>query len=313
MGVGERIARRLIGHPAVERGAARIGYGPGYPNLAQQFKIGDKVALGNGDIGKVIKECVGPTGFKSYRVQVTASSAPMTVGRRVYSTVNGMAKIAGLEPEIVASFYSHETNNRIAVVGCEIAYEEREQQIGLQKHSSLPQDGGMLFPYNPPQTVMFHMGSVQFPIDVIFINGSGVITDIQHNRSPGTDERWGSKGRVAGVLEVNGGFCRSRGIVPGDFVGVRTVKTAQEAFAPEEQSNRPDSSAPHALPSNLEKPALTPEQFEGRGQTPDQILNPEHGSPMAEPLDKGHWDSQHGYDPTQSFGDSVTTRPGPGF
>lgn len=311
MGLADRIAKRIASHPSVQRGADRLGY---KLSLDAQFAVGDKVVLGNGDMGKVLKECVGPTGFKSYRVQVTSSAASATVGRRVYATCNGMAKLGHLVSDIVASFHTRD-GDRIATVVCEAAVDDQDQRVGLQKYSSLPTGSGMLFPYDPPRQVMFHMGSVQFPIDVIFINNRGTITNIQHNRLPGVDECWGSNSRVAGVLEVNGGFCSGRDINIGDTVRISVVKTAQES-AQYPYGARTDAPV-HALPNKGLGGSPAPEErFKGRGETPDQVLSPDASLGIGkQPLDINHFDTQQGYDPTQTneeFLENTTTRPGPG-
>lgn len=258
-----------------------------------RFGPKDAVILGNGDRGMVLAEVTGPTGFKSFRVQITDSMDQASVGRRVFATGSGMIKAAGLGPETVASVYRPD-GEIIGVVGCELAVDQHAQQVGLQKHSSLPSDSGMLFPYNPPQNVSFHMGAVQFPIDVVFVDGSGHIAGIEHNCQPGVDASWTSPGRVAAVLEVTGGWCADRGVYPGDIVSLRTTKTAQETFDPmrsDDHTRAPTDIRPDA-----------PDRFKGH-DTPDEML-------ATQPLDGQHFEQQIGYDPAVDFGDDVTiTRP----
>lgn len=191
-----------------------------------RFASGTPVLLGNGDRGHILEQVVGPTGFKTYRVQVDASAAPLTIGRRVYATQNAMVKVGSIKPDVVVSFYKEADLQPSATIGAELAVERDEQIIGLQKYAQLPSDLGMLFPYEPPQEVTFHMGRVRFPIDVIFIDRSGRVAAIEEDCQPGYDSYW-RHGVVASVLEVNGGWCRQNNVVLRDAVRLVQVVTAQ--------------------------------------------------------------------------------------
>lgn len=246
------------------------------------FHPKDHVILGNGNHGRVLAEVVGPTGFKSFSVEITGSVRTQDVGRKVFATQNGMVKVSGLEPDIVAAILCPVKGMK-AVVGCELAASLASQEIGLQKYNVMPEDRGMLFPYDPPRPVTFHMGSVSFPIDVLFISENGTIQKIEANQEPGYDSRWRSIGKVAAVLEVNGGFCQARGIDPGMRVSIGNPKLAQETFDPA----RTDSYLYQSPATSRPNPS---ERFMDR-QMPDQILED------SQPLDGEHYELQTGYDP----------------
>jgi uncharacterized membrane protein (UPF0127 family) len=237
-----------------------------------KFSAGTRVVLGNGDSARVIEKVTGPTGFHSFRVEIEKSANPLYVGRRVYATPDGMYRIAGLAPEIVAAFYREGKISPKATIGCEIAVDELDQQVGLQKYSSLPQDDGMLFPYEPPRKVTFHMGSVSFPIDVIFVDPRGRIAAIEENCEPGVEQYW-SHGRISAVIEVNGGWCAARDIVAGDLVRLNNMRRAQEEFQPHvnrnDMANSNVNKDPHGQ-GYTEAPGGT--RFDGH-DTPDKILN----------------------------------------
>lgn len=266
-----------------------------------KFKPGTSVALGNGDTGRVVAEVVGPTGFKSYRVEITGSVNPLTVGRRVYSTNNAMIKLSSLAPDAVAAIYRDGQTQPIAVVGCELAVDQDAQVVGLQKYSSMPTDHGMLFPYDPPQNVTFHMGNVRFPIDVIFVNRIGRIEHICENREPGVEEYWTHR-QAAAVLEVNGGWCRAHGVATGDRLRVpRIAKTAQEILQP----GRPD---------NQQRPLTdirpdAPDRFKGN-DTPDEVMNSGSSVFSGQSADPGNFDSQMGYDQSNP---GLSNENGPAF
>jgi hypothetical protein len=115
-----------------------------------------------------------------------------------------------------------------AKLSCQIAYEHDMQVVGLQKHASLGDDEGMLFPYDTPRRVQFHMGKVRFPIDIIFVGSDGRITKKAENIKPGSPGRWGMP-HTSCVIETNGGFCAKHGIEVGTEVFELVDKYAYSA------------------------------------------------------------------------------------
>lgn len=258
-----------------------------------KWSKGTKVVLGNGDHGHVIEEVTGPTGFKSYRVQIDASKDRTAIGRRVFATNNAMYKVSGLMPDAVVTVFGGLNNNAVATIGCELAVDTEDQVIGLQKYSSLPSENGMLFPYDPPRDVSFHMGNVRFPIDVLFIDSTGRIASIFEDRQPGYDEQWRGLD-VSAVLEVNGGWCEEHDVNIGDVIAINMTRTAQaDPFQPEISGlSDPGVDNPAKNPRLPTDPKpMDPERFKGR-DTPDQVLDGD-----TQYLDPAHWDSQMGYDP----------------
>jgi uncharacterized membrane protein (UPF0127 family) len=114
-------------------------------------------------------------------------------------------------------------------ISCELANTVEKQTLGLQKRASLAAGDGMLFVFDKPKRAMFHMASVSFPIDMVFINAQNRISKIVPNIDPGTKGTW-SMPHTAHVLEVNGDFCFNNGIGVGDLVDISNIKTAQEKY-----------------------------------------------------------------------------------
>lgn len=110
-------------------------------------------------------------------------------------------------------------------VSCQIADTEELQTVGLQKHAGLNVGEGMVFPYDPPRKVSFHMAKVSFPIDIVFINSSSKISKIVEDIEPGTPGSWGMT-HTALVVEVPGGFCRENGIEVGQDAGAVSERVA---------------------------------------------------------------------------------------
>ncbi|WP_240512122.1 DUF192 domain-containing protein [Pseudoruegeria sp. SK021] len=100
----------------------------------------------------------------------------------------------------------------------EIADDPDERAIGLMNRASMPRQSGMLFVYEEPQSVAFWMRNTLIPLDLIFIDQTGIVTRVHQNAIP-LDETSIPGGRgVLAVLEVNGGLSEVLGIAPGSEV-----------------------------------------------------------------------------------------------
>lgn len=92
----------------------------------------------------------------------------------------------------------------------QVARTEEEKEKGLQGVTSLPEDEGMLFIYDEPQTVGFWMSDTEIPLDIIFINDDEEVIST-YQGEPNT-RTIAEEDNVKYVLEVNQGS----GIKPGD-------------------------------------------------------------------------------------------------
>ena len=82
---------------------------------------------------------------------------------------------------------------------------------------SLGADQGMIFPYDPPQSVSFWMKNTLIPLDMLFIRADGTIARISTAKP--LDESPVPAGEpVAAVLEIGGGRAAELGIREGDKV-----------------------------------------------------------------------------------------------
>ncbi len=105
-----------------------------------------------------------------------------------------------------------------------IAESNEQKAAGLEILSALEDGKGMLFPFKPAQHVTFHMGSVKFPIDIVFLLESPLgdslrVGKIAHNVQPGDLSRWACNDTAA-VAEFPGGTCKALGIAVGSYLGV---------------------------------------------------------------------------------------------
>ena len=100
---------------------------------------------------------------------------------------------------------------------CDIAETAQDKIVGLQSYSNLSNYCGLLFKYSSPQSLTFHMGSVKFPIDIIFIDDDNRVKKIYSSIQPGSLDLF-TCADAKNVLEVCGGISNSLGIEVGDNV-----------------------------------------------------------------------------------------------
>ena len=100
----------------------------------------------------------------------------------------------------------------------EVARTPDQQAQGLMFRKSLPDDGGMLFPMDPPRTASFWMKDTLIPLDMIFVHTDGTIAFIQANAEPYSRIPVSAGVPVAAVLELRGGRAGELGIGEGDHL-----------------------------------------------------------------------------------------------
>ncbi|WP_373693743.1 DUF192 domain-containing protein [Limnofasciculus baicalensis] len=105
----------------------------------------------------------------------------------------------------------------------EVARTPQEQQIGLMYRTSLPDDRGMLFPFNPAQAVSFWMKNVKISLDMVFLR-DGEVKAIASN-VPGCTSSpcptYGPGVAIDQVIELRGGRAAQLGLKVGDRVNIK--------------------------------------------------------------------------------------------
>lgn len=98
------------------------------------------------------------------------------------------------------------------VFNVEVARTAEEQARGLMFRTSLPEDGGMIFPFERPRIASFWMRNTLIPLDMFFIRADGSIDRIAENTIPENLEPVASGAEVSAVLELAGGTAARLGI-----------------------------------------------------------------------------------------------------
>lgn len=130
---------------------------------------------------------------------------------------------------------SAKTNIAGKPIDLEVARTPQQQATGLMYRTSLADDRGMLFPFDPPQPVRFWMKNVAIDLDMIFLR-DGEVKAIEANVPPCTTLPCSTYGPsdtlVDQVIELRGGRASELGIKVGDriaiqFLGTNTEQTPQ--------------------------------------------------------------------------------------
>jgi len=105
-----------------------------------------------------------------------------------------------------------------AAYSVEIADTPQLRQQGLMFRESMARGAGMLFVFDKPQSVGFWMKNTLIPLDMLFIDQTGVVKRVHSNAIPGDLTTIPGGDGIFAVLEINGGLAQSYGIVEGSEI-----------------------------------------------------------------------------------------------
>ena len=98
----------------------------------------------------------------------------------------------------------------------EIADTDETRSLGLMHRESMPRFSGMLFIFDPPPgRAVFWMENTLIPLDMLFLDETGVVTRIHHEARPLDRTPINGGDNILYVLEINGGMARRLGIAEG--------------------------------------------------------------------------------------------------
>lgn len=111
------------------------------------------------------------------------------------------------------------------VIQLEVAQTPQEQAKGLMYRSPLPDDRGMLFPFNPPRPVQFWMKNTPSPLDMVFLR-DGEVQAIVAAAPPCQADPCPTYGPetpvpIDQVLELRSGRAAELGLTVGDRINIQ--------------------------------------------------------------------------------------------
>ena len=106
----------------------------------------------------------------------------------------------------------------------EIADTDETRRRGLMYRKEMPSNQGMLLDFVAPQKVSIWMKNTYIPLDIIYVDAAGTITQIVPDAVPHSTALMTSDNMVRAVLEVNAGQSAYHGISVGDHAIYRAFK-----------------------------------------------------------------------------------------
>ena len=97
-----------------------------------------------------------------------------------------------------------------------------KRSLGLSLRDSMPRDRGMLFVFDEEGVYAFWMKNMEFNLDIIWINSTGTVVQVEKNLKPCLDicPSYESGKPALYVLEVNAGVSDELGIREGTTVNI---------------------------------------------------------------------------------------------
>jgi len=154
------------------------------------------------------------------------SSSPATSSTSSVVAIASSSIVTGENPPLT----EEQLNIDSAVFTVEVASTSLEQTRGLSFRPSLGASDGMLFTFSAASVQSFWMKDMNFPLDMIWINGAVVIGFSQNVPAPAPGTAlWNlpvyiSPGDADKVLEVNAGTVAKYNIRVGDSVTIGAVR-----------------------------------------------------------------------------------------
>jgi len=113
------------------------------------------------------------------------------------------------------------------LIKLEVARTPAEQATGLMYRTSLADDRGMLFPFNPPRPTQFWMKNTLIPLDMLFLR-QGEIRVIEANVPPCKADpcpTYGSSTEdIDQVIELRAGRAAELGLKVGDRITIQQIR-----------------------------------------------------------------------------------------
>ena len=118
---------------------------------------------------------------------------------------------------------SIDTSTGAELFEVEVVTTPRQRGHGLMDREFLARDEGMLFLYDTEQMVSMWMKNTLIPLDMLFMDGYGIIRHIARETEPLSLDIISSRVPVMAVLEIPGGVAKDLGIAVGDKVAYEKI------------------------------------------------------------------------------------------
>lgn len=109
------------------------------------------------------------------------------------------------------------SNDESHVFYVDVARTQPELEKGLMFVENMPENHGMIFLYNTPQSVKFWMKNTLIPLDMLFFDDQNILVHIEHQAQPYDETLRGpdNNQNICSVIELNGGQAKQYNIQTG--------------------------------------------------------------------------------------------------
>ncbi len=132
------------------------------------------------------------------------------------SLASDEASIAFSGVQLPVSVLTFHTSNGNAAYHVEWAVTDEQQERGLMFRRTMRADAGMIFDFKTDGLQEFWMKNTYLPLDMIFIDGQGVVRSISADAKPQSLEIISSHEPVRYVVELNAGQISKMNLRVGD-------------------------------------------------------------------------------------------------
>jgi uncharacterized membrane protein (UPF0127 family) len=101
----------------------------------------------------------------------------------------------------------------------EIARTEEQQQTGLMRRDSMPEDHGMIFVFGDDQVRNFWMKNTRFPLDIVFVDREGKTVSV-HQMAAFDETNTSSDLPARYAIELNKGMAADASVKSGDVLEI---------------------------------------------------------------------------------------------
>jgi len=107
-----------------------------------------------------------------------------------------------------------------------LACAEKERQQGLMNVKSMPENEGMIFLGRKAEQQGFWMKNTLIPLDIGYFTGDGILREIHPMYPRNTDPVRSRRNDIRYALEMNQGWFRKNGLVPGMKLDLEDLEAA---------------------------------------------------------------------------------------
>ena len=108
----------------------------------------------------------------------------------------------------------------------QIAFKEHELSKGLMYRSSMGENRGMLFYYDPPKQMSFWMQNTKIPLDIGYFTSDGVLREVYPMYPMDLRSVKSKRDDLLMALEMNQGWYTKNEVRPGDSIDLESLKAA---------------------------------------------------------------------------------------